>query len=390
MRLIRVETPLQLRAFIRLPFVLNRGRVDWVPPFIGDERRFHDPIKNPLLHECETVLYLIEQDGRHIGRIMGIIHHEHNQKHNEQTARFFKLECIDNPTAIHCLINAIEDWARAKGMNRIIGPFGFSDKDPQGFQIEGFGPLPVISAPSNPPYLPCLLTLCGYEKYLDCVSYHLDVPVEITPRMRSLAQRARRWSSLKIVSFKTRSELKPWIVPVLRLVNSTYTGIFGFMPLAEEEMHILARQYIPVLDPSFTKLIVDEDQQPVAFVIAMPDISKGVQRAAGRLFPFGFLHILNEQRKSKLLVTLLGAVKEGWTGRGLTAWLGEELLSSAIARGMTEIDSHLILEQNTPMRGVMEKFGGRLYKRFRIYQKHLHSKSSNTVNPDVKPIVNVP
>lgn len=387
MRLIPVDTPAQLRVFIRLPFELNRVRQDWVPPFIGDERRFHDPRKNPLLRECESILYLLEQDGRYIGRIMGIIHSEHNRRHNERTARFFKLECIDDAMAVQCLLKAIESWAGSRGMNRLIGPFGFSDKDPQGFQIDGFGPLPVISAPSNPEYLPRMITACGYEKYLDCVSYHLDIPAEIPPRMRLLAGRARRVSSLRVVSFATRSELRPWIVPVFRLVNTTYAGIFGFMPLAEEEMQMLARQYLPVLDPAFTRLIVDQDRQPVAFAIAMPDISKGVQHARGRLFPFGFLHILREQRKSKLLVTLLGAVKEGWTGKGITAWLGEELLSSAIDRGIKEIDSHLILEQNVQMRGVMEKFGGTLYKRFRIFQKDLDAKPPADQNPQGNPIV---
>jgi hypothetical protein len=192
--------------------------------------------------------------------------------------------------------------------------------------------------------------------------------------MKSLASRARRDSKLRMVEFTTRKALRPWVVPVLRSVNSAYAGIFGFMPLTEEEMHVLARQYLPVLDPAFTKLIVDEKDQPVAFVIAMPDISPGIQRARGRLFPFGFLHILNEQRNSKLLVTLLGAVSDGWTGRGLTAWLGEALIESAIARGMHDIDSHLILEKNLKMRGVMEKFGGRIYKRYRIFQKGLSSQ----------------
>lgn len=357
--------------FIKLPWSLYVNSPGWAPPFLRDERYFLDPKKNPLLSNCDTILFIVYSEKRAVGRIMGIIQPEHNRIHNESTARFFKLDCIENQEAATLLLEAVEGWARSKGMNRLIGPFGFSDKDPQGVQIEGFGPLPVIAAPSNPEYLPRLIAVCGYEKYLDCVSYHLDVPAEIPPRMKNLAGRARRGFSLRMVDFRNRRELRPWIVPVLRLVNTTYSGIFGFMPLTEKEMHALARQYLPVLDPAFTKLIVDEAERPVAFVIAMPDISKGVQKAGGRLFPFGFLHILNEQRKSKLLVTLLGAVEEKYTGRGLSAWLGEELLGSAMQRGMKEIDSHLILETNLPMRGVMEKFGGRLYKRFRIYQKVL-------------------
>ena len=372
MRLIPVETPARLHDFIHLPFRLYRDRPDWVPPFLTDERKFYDPLKNPSLSECDTVLFLLENEGKYIGRIMGIIHHLHNRMHGECTARFFKLDCIDSREAVALLLGSIEEWAISKGMDRLIGPFGFSDKDPQGMQVEGFGPLPVISAPSNPAYLPHYITSCGYEKHLDCISYHLSVPQSIPMRMKSLASRARRDSKLRMVEFSTRKALRPWVVPVLRLVNSTYSGIFGFMSLTEEEMHALARQYLPVLDPAFTKLIVDEKDQPVAFVIAMPDISRGVQRSWGRLFPFGFLYILSEQRKSRLLVTLLGAVREGWTGRGLTAWLGESLFESAINRQIKDIDSHLILEKNLKMRGVMEKFGGRIYKRYRIFQKGLH------------------
>ena len=358
-------------AFIRLLWTLYGNEPGWVSPLLKDERCFLNREKNPMLSKCDTSLFMVFSGKRAVGRIMGIIQPEHNHIHDESTARFFKLDCTEHPEAASVLLEAVENWARSRGMNRLIGPFGFSDKEPQGLQIEGFGPLPVISAPSNPEYLPRLITACGYEKYLDCVSYHLDVPAEIPLRMKNLAERARRGSSLRMVAFRTRKELRPWIVPVLRLVNTTYAGIFGFMPMTEEEMHALARQYLPVLDPAFTKLIVDEGDRPIAFVIAMPDISKGLQKAGGKLFPFGFLHILNEQRKSKLLVTLLGAVDDNYTGRGLTAWLGEALLESAITRGMKEIDSHLILEKNMQMRGVMEKFGGRLYKRFRIFQKTL-------------------
>ena len=366
-----VESSLSNEEFIRLPRELYRKEPFWVPPFLRDERNFHDPGRNPMLSKCTTVLFIARLDEKAVGRIMGIIHEEHNRKHDERTARFFKMECTDDHEVAALLLEAVENWARSHGMNRVIGPFGFSDKDPQGLQIEGFDHLPVIAAPANPKYLPGLITAAGYVKYLDCVSYLLDIPPIVPARMKVVAERARRGTNIRLLSFQSRRDLKPWIVPVLRLVNATYKGIFGFMPLSEEEMYALARQYLPVLDPEFTKLIVDAGDRPVAFVIAMPDISRGIQRAGGKLFPLGFLYILSEQRKSRRLVTLLGAVKEGWEGRGLTAWLGEELLESAKSRGMKDIDSHLILEQNVRMRGVMEKFGGRLYKRFRIYQKNI-------------------
>lgn len=364
-------TPALLKEFIHLPFKLYRNERQWIPPFITDEYKFHQPGQNPGLQECDSQLFLAIKDGKYVGRIMVMIHHSHNRQTGQNDARFFKLDCINNDEVCTALLDEAESWALSKGMSRIIGPFGLSDKDPQGVRVEGFEHMPVIAAPCQPAWLHTLIENRGYEKYFDCVSYRLDTNFLLTERVRTIARRAAAQKDIRILNFKNRSELKNWIVPVFRLINETYKNLFGFMPLSEEEMLVLAKQYLPVLDPAFTKLIVDSSDRPIAFVISMPNISRGIQKTRGRLLPFGFIHLLLEMKRSKQLDLLLGAVHEQWQNKGLTALLAMEIFREAHLRGMTHIDSHLILEENFKMRGVMDKFGGVLYKRFRVYAKNL-------------------
>jgi GNAT superfamily N-acetyltransferase len=274
------------------------------------------------------------------------------------------------------LLKAVEDWARNQQMNTLVGPFGFSDKDPQGMQVEGREFLPVIAAPSHPGYLVAHLVNLGFQPHTDCLSYGL--PVQAVPDAVSLiAERARTTSGAHLVQFRSRRELKPWIVPVLRLVNEAYAGLFGFMPMEEHEMQVLARQYLPVLDPEFTLVLTDKSGAVVAFGIAMPNITPGIRKARGHVFPLGIIHLMLASRKSRQLDLLLGAVRSDWRNRGLTAWLGEAMLQSAMKRKFEWIDSHLILEKNRLMRGVMEKFGGTVYKRYRIFYRPINESTLN-------------
>lgn len=364
-----VSTKSDLRQFIYLPEKLYSQRPTWVHPIYMDEWKFYDPKENTSLAHCDTVKFLAYSNSNCVGRIMGIIPHPYNTLHNVKTARFFQLECIDDPEVSSALLKAVESWAKEKGMDTLIGPFGFSDKDPQGIQVEGFEHLPVIATPTNPPYLEKLILKEGFSPLLDCVSYKLMIPEQIPEFYERIFSRALRNNKVRMIEFRKRSELKPYIVPVFRLINETYKDLFGFVPLEEKEMFEMAKRYLPILDPAFVKVIVDEADVPVAFVISMPDMSKGIQKAKGRLFPFGFIHILNSGKKTQQLDLLLGAVKDKYQGRGLTSMLGIRLMETARKRGLTYMDSHLILESNLKMRAEVERLGGTVYKRYRVYRK---------------------
>lgn len=360
-----------LRRYLHLPQRLYRSYSNWVPPIYADERKFHDPKQNAALAYSEVKRWMATLAGEPVGRIMGIINRRYNEQAGETTGRFFNLDCVEDQFVADALLQPVENWAAAQGMTRLMGPFGFSDKDPQGLQVEGFEHLPVIAAPSNPPYLPRLVEAAGYEKERDALSYKLPVIAEGPPLYEKVYQRILRKGALRLVEFKSKRELRPYIVPALRLVNETYAPIFGFVPMSEREMQRLTAQYMPVLDPAFLKLVENQEGEMVGFVVAIPDMSKGMQKAGGKLFPFGFLHLLAAAKKTRQLNAMLGAVKPGYRSRGVTVLLGKALFRSALTRGFEFIDSHLVLEENQRMQAEYENLGGTVYKRYRIYQKAL-------------------
>ena len=366
-----VSGAVEMRSYLRLSRDLPDQRPNRVPLLRMDEREFHDPKRNPQLVHCEVRSWLARRDGDPVGRIMGIIHKQHNETRGELTARFYDLVCIRDRDTVLALLEAVEQWARSEGMDRIIGPFGFSDKDPQGLQIEGFEHLPVIATPINPDWLPPVVEACGYAPFEDMVSYRMDIPAQLPEVYHAIGERCLRNFDLHRVPLRSKRELKPWVVPVLRLVNATYGELLGFTPMSEAEMRALAAKYMFILDPQLVHLIADAHNEPVAFVIASPDMSEGFVRANGSIFPLGWWHILHAMKRSKQLDLLLGAVRPDLQGKGLTAALGVSLFAAARARGLTHLDSHLIMERNTRMRAELERLGAVVWKRYRVYQRAL-------------------
>ncbi len=361
----------QLRLYIRLPAQLPGRRPNYVPPIWSEEKAFHDHRRNAGLAGCDTVRLLAWRGERCVGRIMGIVHHAHNKLHGERTARFYQLDTVDDLEVSGALIAAVEQWARAKGMQQMIGPFGLSDKDPQGAQVEGFEHLPVLATPSNPAFLPGHIEAAGYSKFSDAVAYRTPIPEVLPEAYLRIRQRFIDRGEFRVVPIDSRSTLRPWVVPVFKLVNEAYAGLLGFMPMTDAEMEKLAAQYLPVLQPKLVKVLVDRFDFPVAFVVGVPDMSEGLQKAGGHLFPFGFLRIMAAMRRATQLDLLLGAVRPDLQGRGLTCVLAIELLEEARRRGLTHMDSHLVLETNRRMCAEVERLGGQVWKRYRVYGKEL-------------------
>lgn len=372
-QLTEVNDSRKLREFIFLPSKIYAQSSRWVPPLYMDEWSFHDPRKNSALSYSLVTRIIAYADNKAVGRIMGIINKKYNELHAEKSARFYQLDCINDQEVASALIGRIESWSKENGMTKIIGPYGFSDKDPQGLQVEGLDHLPVIATPTNPAYLQSLVEHSGYEKEIDCVSYRIPVHRQLPPLFEKIYMRVSQNARFRLLDFKTKQQLKPYILPVFRLVNQTYAPLFGFTPMSELEMKRFADQYLPVLDPAFVKIVVDLKNEVIAFGVAMPDMSLGIKRAKGKLFPFGFIHILSAMKKAQQLNLLLGAIKAEYRGKGIIVLLATALFESAAKRNMKTIDSHLILESNIPMRTECEHVGGIVYKRFRIYQKLIES-----------------
>jgi hypothetical protein len=365
-----VKTRRDLKAFIYLPEKIHKGHRNWVPPIYMDEWKYFNPKKNKAFGYCQTLLLLALREDRVVGRIMGIINTRFNEYRNEKLGRFGFLETWEDKEVVHALLERVEEWTRSLGMTRIVGPYGFSDQDPEGFLIEGFEHRATIATYYNYEWLPRLVENEGYTKDIDYVVYKLDVPKELPAFYKKIFERTARKGIFRVVEFRKRREFKPWIRPILRLMNECYTGsdIYGFAPLDEKEMDDLAKRYMPVLDPRFVKVVAKGDE-PAAFVVGIPDMTGGIQKARGRLFPFGFIHVLRAAKTTKQLDLLLGAVKEKYRGQGLDVFMGMPMIISAQEAGMEIMDSHHEMETNVRVRAEMEKMGGQIYKRFRVFKK---------------------
>lgn len=361
-----------LRKFIHLPAKIHKRHTNWVPPIYMDEWDYFNPNKNRAFDHCDTVLALAFKEGKPVGRIMGIISHQYNKNHNEKYGRFSCLETRNDQEVFHELVDFVAKWASEKGMEKLIGPLGFSDKDPQGFLVEGFNEPVSIATNCNFPWMPELIDHEEFRKKFDLVVYKINIPAELPPFYKRIAERFYKNNpAVRIIEFTSRKAVKPFVRPVLNLVNETFGDIYGFIPFSEKEMIDFANRYLFFINPRFIKIIIGENKEVLAFVIGMSDISSGLRRSKGYLFPFGFFHILRAGKKSNQLNLLLGAIHPAYQRKGFDVVLGSKIIESAKKEGKTTIDSHLELEYNTKVRAEMEKMGGTVYKRFRVWEKEL-------------------
>lgn len=365
-----VQSRADRRAFVRLPLRIPHAHAQWVPPLLSDDARTFDVRRNPAFRYCAATFALALRDNVPVGRIAGLVNHRHNAAVGERTARFGFVETVDDADVMTALLRHVEEWSRGLGMTRIVGPMGFTDQDPEGLLVEGFDNMGTIATFMNEPHVVTLLEANAYTKEVDFVAYLVPVPNAILPAYERVVRHLTGRTKYQLVQFRRRRDLKPYIHPILELMNSAFSRNYGYVALDAVERTDLAKRYLPLLDPRFVK-VVEYEGRVVGFGIGMPHIDDGLRRARGRLLPFGFVHVLRALRTARQLDLLLEAIDERHRGRGVDAILGASMIRTAEAAGMTCLDSHLELESNRVIRASMERAGGTVIKRYRIFQKTL-------------------
>jgi hypothetical protein len=365
-----VKNRKQRKEFIYLPAKLHSNHNRWAPPIYSEEWKYFSSQKNKDFSHSDTLLLLASQNGGVVGRIMGIINHRYNSYSSEKNARFAYFECVNDQTTANALLDPVEKWAKQKGMEKLVGPLGFSDQEPEGFLIEGFEHIPTLATYYNYEYIIPLMETAGYGKEVDYVVYKVDLPDQVPEFYRKLFKRISERKKFSVIEFSKKKQLKNYIRPTLHLMNDCYKELYGFQPLSEDEMDEFARVYLPLADPRFIKLVAKDDEL-VGFQVGIPNMSEGFRAAKGRLFPLGIFKILRSARKTKQLDLMLGGIKEEYRGQGVNVMLGTKMMESALNAGFEYVDSHHELETNRKMRAEMERLGGKVYKRFRVFQKRL-------------------
>ncbi len=360
-----------IRKFVTFPFKLYKNNPYWVPPLIFDEVSSLDPSQNPAYEFCEAKLWMAYKNGEPVGRVAGIINHKANEVWNNKNARFGWLDFTDDEEVSAALLNTVEEWARSKGMHSIHGPLGFTDMDKEGMLIEGFDELGTIATYYNHPYYPIHMAKAGYIKDADWVEYEFKNTGYIPEKFQRIGQLALERYQLKIAKFKKKKELLKYAPQIFEVLNEAYKNLYGFVPLTPKQIDYYIKMYFSFVKVDFISLILDKHDKVAAFGITMPSMSKALQKAKGKLFPWGFLHLLKAMFVNDTVDFYLTAVRPDLQGKGVNALLFLDLIPKYSAFGIVKAESNVELENNQMIQRQWELFEKRQHKRRRAFVKSL-------------------
>jgi hypothetical protein len=358
----------QVREFLNLPSRIYRDTPEWVPALDGDERMRLNQRRYPFYRHSTAAFYIFYRDGLPVGRLAVLDNRLYNEHNQEKTAFFYLFECEPDSDSATRLFESAFDWARLRGLDKILGPKGFTALDGLGLLVKGFDRRPALGLPYNPPGL---IESVGFEKTNEVVSGYLGADIQFPERIHELAARIRDRRGLRIAHFQTRRELRIALRHLRTLYNGVLEGTSGGTPITDDEITILAKQMLWFSDPSLIKIVM-KDERPVGFMLAYPDISAALQKTKGRIFPFGWITILKELRTTDWININGAGMIEEYRGLGGTAILYSEMFKSVVENPRyNHAEVVQIGTENVKMQREMENFGVEFYKIHRMYQKYL-------------------
>ncbi len=367
-----VRTRTELRKFVAFPETLYADERNWTPSFLFDDMNTLNPKKNPAFEFCEAQCWTAWKEGRMAGRIAGIINHRFVEKWGKKFARFGWIDFIDDFEVASVLVKTVEDWARAKGMEGLHGPWGFTDLDREGMLVEGFGEQATFATIYNYPYYPSFMERLGYAKEVDWVEFRVTTPESIPEKVLRVNELLSKRAGVRIYEWKTRKELKTKFgAQVFELIDEAYAGLYGTTPLSPRQVQAYIDQYLNFVDPRFTKIMVDSQERLAGFAITIPSLSDALYKSRGRLFPFGWARLLAALRNPKSIDMMLVAVRKEYLARGAVALLMTALNKSAIENGIKESETNPELETNLAVQGIWKDYPKRQHKRRRVFFKAL-------------------
>ena len=370
-RLREVETLKDLRAFVKFPLALYRGNPYYVPTLISDDVHTFRRDRNPAFDFCEARYWLACDGGRIVGRLAAIYNPHHLAHWNQPYLRFGWTDFVDDPAVSAALLGAAEAWGREKGLSAVHGPLGFTDMDREGMLVEGFNELGTMATFYNFPYYPVHLERLGYVKDVDWMEYEIKVPPEPNAAIARIADAVMRRYGLRRLEVRSKSDLMAYARPVLELLNEEYQALYSVVPLSDRQIDAYIKQYFGFIDPAFVPIILDESNRVVAFGITMPSLSRALQRARGRLFPVGILHLLRALRRNDRGDLYLVAVRKEYQSKGVNAAIMHMVNQVFIDKGIHTVESNPELETNVNVQGQWKYYERRQHKRRRCYIKHL-------------------
>jgi GNAT superfamily N-acetyltransferase len=363
--------------FLKASYPIYDGDPHWVAPLLMDLKKvFTDA--NPLFEHAEMQLWLARREGHDAGRIAGIIDRSYNDLSKEPAAFFGFYECINDQDTSARLFGAVADWAREKGMKRILGPMNPTTNDECGLLVDGFTSAPVFMMTYNPAYYVALVEAAGFRKAKDLLAFHLDLANIPMDRLRRIAAKIKQRNPTLAFRPVLKKTLQEDLGKVKEVYNSAWQDNWGFVPMTDAEIDFMAARLKPLLLEGLIWL-AESGAEPVGFLLALPDYNIALQPLQGRLLTprvLGFLpYLFGWKCPPRTRVLTLG-MKDKYRGKGLESAMLIEGLNVGIEHGVRESEASWILEDNEMMCRVLETIGGKVYKRYRIYEKSVEALSS--------------
>lgn len=359
-----------VNRFLEVSYNIYDGDPHWVAPLLLDIRKvFSDA--NPLFEHAEMQLWIAVRDGRDVGRIAGIVDENHNRMHHERAAFFGFFECEHDAETSRQLFAAALDWARLRGAQHLLGPMNPTTNDECGLLVDGFDSPPRFMMTYNPPYYEHLIQEAGFSNAKNLLAFHLDVAQCPLERLQRIAEQTRRRNPEFSFTLVRRQTLATDLGKIKDVYNAAWRKNWGFTPMTTAEIDFMASRLKPLLKEGLV-WIAEKPGEAVGFMLTLPDYNEVLQPLRGRLWTPKLLGVvpyaLGRKTPAACRVVTLG-VKEQYRNRGVEAVMLAEGLITARRLGIKDAEASWVLEDNLPMRRLLEPFGGKIYKTYRIYQR---------------------
>jgi hypothetical protein len=370
-----VRTRRELKRFVKLPFELHRESEQWVPPLVFERMQFLDRKKNPWFEHGEAEYFLAERDGEPVGRITAHVDSRWDEFQGGKDAMFGFFEATEDPEVVRALFGAATEWAMERGRERLLGPMDFTTNDELGILIEGFERRPMILEPWHPPYYQRLIEAEGFGKAMDLLMWELRMGElkegeRFDPSIHEAAEKALRDEGITIRNMRKR-DMAGEVRRFMDVYNEAWGDNWGFVPITDAEVEFQAKNLKQVIDEEWT-FMAEKDGEVVGAALTLPDINRVLAGLNGRLLPFGWAKFLLGKRKiDRLRVFALG-VKHDYRHTGVAAGLYlEHVKMAALPDKIHWGEMGWILETNKPMNRAMEGMGGKIVKKYRLYERSL-------------------
>ncbi len=373
----KVETKAELKKFIRFNYEMYKDNPYSVPDLYEDMLNTFDRKKNGAFEFCEADYFLAYKDGKLVGRVAAIINHKANKTWNTQNVRFGWIDFIDDPEVSDALIRTVEQWGKERGMTHIQGPLGFTDMDAEGMLVEGFDQLGTMATIYNYPYYPQHMERMGFQKEADWIEMKLYMPEDgqVPEKHRRISEMVMKRYNLRIKKYTSSKKIREeYGEAIFELINEAFAPLYGYSALSPRQIKQYIDMYLPIVDLRMITLIIDENDNLVGAGLSMPSLSRALQKAKGKLFPFGWYHlakVLYLHHYGDCLDLLLVGVKPEYQNKGVNALLFYDLIPAYAKLGFKYAESNVELETNDKVQAQWSYFNHEVHKRRRAFIKEI-------------------